>query len=61
MNEEKTLDSQKLMNIRNKIEKMNKIHHLKFFEILFRPARGTPLRLSEGSPAMARAIAKLRG
>ena len=34
MNEEKTLDSQKLMNIRNKIEKMNKIHHLKFFEIL---------------------------
>ena len=34
MNKEKSLDSQKLMTIRNKIEKMNKIHHVKFFEIL---------------------------
>ena len=34
MNKDKTMDSQKLMTIRNKIEKMNKIHHVKFFEIL---------------------------
>ena len=27
-------DSEKLMNIRNKIEKMSKVHHIKFFEIL---------------------------
>tara|TARA_X000000368_G_C23003644_1_gene700097 strand:- start:651 stop:962 length:312 start_codon:yes stop_codon:yes gene_type:complete len=27
-------DSQKLMNMRNMIEKMNNVHHIKFFEIL---------------------------
>ena len=27
-------NSQKLMTIRNKIEKMSKVHHIKFFEIL---------------------------
>ena len=27
-------ESQKLMNIRNIIEKMNKVHHIKFFELL---------------------------